>query len=343
MPDQEEIKLNDMIRGEVVFHSHLVDDKVLLKADGMPTYHLAVVVDDHAMEITHAFRGEEWLPSAPVHVLLWQFLGWSDVMPAWAHFPLILKPDGQGKLSKRDGDRLGFPVFAMDWRDPKTGELTKGFKEMGFLPDAFINLLALLGWNDGSGQEIFSKEELIQHFSVERIHKSGAKFDFEKAKWYNHEWIKKSSTDLLLPLVQELLSSNQIHTNDELLQTAIPLIKERCHVINDFLLQLKYFFVDPTQLDTEAVKPKWDEKKSAFFQSFVKELESLSSWNIEEIEKCFKDLSLAQGLKPGDVQLPFRVMLVGGKFGPAVFEIAQLIGKDATLRRIDTGLSSFNI
>lgn len=192
MPDQEEIKLNDMIRGEVVFHSHLVDDKVLLKADGMPTYHLAVVVDDHAMEITHAFRGEEWLPSAPVHVLLWQYLGWSDVMPAWAHFPLILKPDGQGKLSKRDGDRLGFPVFAMDWKDPKTGELTKGFKEMGFLPDAFINLLALLGWNDGSGQEIFSKEELIQHFSVERIHKSGAKFDFEKAKWYNHEWIKKA-------------------------------------------------------------------------------------------------------------------------------------------------------
>jgi glutamyl-tRNA synthetase len=343
MPDQEEIKLNDMIRGEVVFHSHLVDDKVLLKADGMPTYHLAVVVDDHVMEITHAFRGEEWLPSAPVHVLLWQYLGWSDVMPAWAHFPLILKPDGQGKLSKRDGDRLGFPVFAMDWKDLKTGELTKGFKEMGFLPDAFINLLALLGWNDGSEQEIFSKEELIQHFSVERIHKSGAKFDFEKAKWYNYEWIKKSSTDLLLPSVYELLSSNQIHTNDELLKTAIPLIKERCHVINDFLLQLKYFFVNPTELDTEAVKPKWDEKKSAFFQSFVKELESLSSWNIEEIEKCFKELSLAHGLKPGDVQLPFRVMLVGGKFGPAVFEIAQLIGKDATLRRIDTGLSRFNI
>lgn len=341
MPDQQEIRLNDMIRGEVVFHSHLVDDKVLLKADGMPTYHLAVVVDDHAMEITHAFRGEEWLPSAPVHVLLWQYLGWSDDMPEWAHFPLILKPDGQGKLSKRDGDRLGFPVFAMDWTDPQSGECTRGFKEMGFLPDAFINLLALLGWNDGSGQEIFNKEELIQHFSVERIHKSGAKFDFEKAKWYNHEWIKISSTDLLLPLVQELLSSYQIHASHELLDTIIPLTKERCHVINDFLQQIKYFFVDPDELDTEAVNSKWDEKKAAFFQSFVDEMKSLSAWTTEAIEQHFKELAQAQGLKPGDVQLPFRVMLVGGKFGPAVFEIAQLIGKDATLRRISRGLELF--
>ncbi len=342
MPDQQEIRLNDMIRGEVVFHSHVVDDKVLLKADGMPTYHLAVVVDDHAMEITHAFRGEEWLPSAPVHVLLWQYLGWSDDMPQWAHFPLILKPDGQGKLSKRDGDRLGFPVFAMDWTDPQSGERTKGFKEMGFLPDAFINLLALLGWNDGSGQEIFSKEELVQHFSVERIHKAGAKFDFEKAKWYNHEWIKICSTDMLLPMVEDLLSSHQIHASHQMLQTTIPLTKERCHLINDFLPQLKYFFVDPVELDTEAVKPKWDEKKAAFFQSFVNEMKSLSSWNIEAIEQCFKELAQAQGLKPGDVQLPFRVMLVGGKFGPAVFEIAQLIGKDATLKRIDRGLQLFN-
>lgn len=342
MPDQQEITLNDMIRGEVVFHSHLVDDKVLLKADGMPTYHLAVVVDDHAMKITHAFRGEEWLPSAPVHILLWQYLGWVDEMPQWAHFPLILKPDGQGKLSKRDGDRLGFPVFAMDWLDPQSGELTKGFKEMGFLPDAFINLLALLGWNDGSGQEIFSKEELVQQFSVERIHKAGAKFDFEKAKWYNHEWIKKSSTELLLPLVKELLSVNHVHASDELLQTLIPLTKERCHVINDFLPQLKYFFIDPNELDTGAVKPKWDNKKADFFQQFVSELQSLSSWNVEAIEKCFKELSQAEGLKPGDVQLPFRVMLVGGKFGPAVFEIAQHIGKEATLRRIDTGLQLFN-
>jgi len=230
----------------------------------------------------------------------------------------------------------------MDWTDPQSGERTKGFKEMGFLPDAFINLLALLGWNDGSGQEIFSKEELIQHFSVERIHKAGAKFDFEKAKWYNHEWIKICSTDMLLPLVEDLLSSHQIHASHQMLQTTIPLTKERCHLINDFLPQLKYFFVDPVALDTAAVKPKWDEKKAGFFQSFVNEMKSLSSWNIEAIEQCFKELAQAQGLKPGDVQLPFRVMLVGGKFGPAVLEIAATIGKKETLQRINHCIQTLN-
>ncbi len=342
MPDQQEIQLHDMIRGEVVFHSQMIDDKVLLKADGMPTYHLAVVVDDHAMEITHAFRGEEWLPSAPVHVLLWQYLGWSNKMPQWAHFPLILKPDGQGKLSKRDGDRLGFPVFAMDWMDPKSGEHSKGFKEMGFLPDAFINMLAMLGWNDGSGKEIFSKDELVQQFSVERIHKAGAKFDFEKAKWYNHEWIKKSSTEQLLPLVHDLLASHHIHSNQELLETLIPLTKERCQLLNDFLNQLKYFFADPHELDAEAVKPKWDLTKASFFERLVKELEEISTWSSEAIEKCFKEVASVHALKSGDVQLPFRIMIVGGKFGPAVFEIAHLIGKASTVRRINKGLELIN-
>jgi glutamyl-tRNA synthetase len=204
MPANESISFQDMIRGEIHNDSNLVDDKVLLKADGMPTYHLAVVVDDYLMKITHAFRGEEWLPSAPVHIKLWEYLGWKNEMPQWAHLPLILKPDGHGKLSKRDGDRLGFPVFAMDWLDPKTEEITKGFKELGFLPEAFINLLALLGWHSGEEQEVFSKAELIQHFSMERVHKGGAKFDYEKAKWFNHEWIKKLDSHDLNERVMQL-------------------------------------------------------------------------------------------------------------------------------------------
>ena len=197
MPDNEDVTFTDMIRGEVSFNTSQVDDKVLLKADGMPTYHLAVVVDDYLMKISHAFRGEEWLPSAPVHLLLWKYLGWANDMPQWAHLPLILKPDGNGKLSKRDGDRLGFPVFAMDWTDPKTNEKNTGFKEHGFLPEAFVNLLAVLGWNDGTDQELFSMAELIEKFSMERVHKGGAKFNYEKAKWFNAEWIKNTGITLI--------------------------------------------------------------------------------------------------------------------------------------------------
>src|SRR3954462_336309 len=203
--DGQLVNFTDLIRGEVSFDTSIIDDKVLLKADGMPTYHLAVVVDDYLMKITHAFRGEEWLPSAPVHVLLWKRLFGEDKMPQWAHLPLILKPDGHGKLSKRDGDRLGFPVFAMNWTDPKTSELTHGFRERGFLPEAFINMLALLGWNDGTEQEIFSLNELIEKFSIERVHKAGAKFDYEKAKWFNHEWIKRSTVNSQRSTVRKLL------------------------------------------------------------------------------------------------------------------------------------------
>lgn len=334
MPDHGEIHLRDMIRGDVNFHANLIDDKVLLKADGMPTYHLAVVVDDHAMKITHAFRGEEWLPSAPVHVLLWEYLGWKDAMPQWAHFPLILKPDGQGKLSKRDGDRLGFPVFAMDWKDPISGEVTKGFKEIGFLPEAFINMLALLGWNDGTGKEIFSKQELIQQFTVERIHKAGAKFDFEKAKWYNREWIKSSDNELLVPLIKNMLTHEGIHPDLNMLNNLIPLIKDRCQLLNDFIDQLRYFFTDPVEIDIKSIEPHWNEKKSEFFFAFIEALKKISKWTAEEIEKSFKKTAAALQLKPGDLQMPFRIMLVGAKFGPSVFEISFHIGKDATIRRV---------
>jgi glutamyl-tRNA synthetase len=327
MPENETIIFEDMIRGEIHNESALVDDKVLLKADGMPTYHLAVVVDDYLMKITHAFRGEEWLPSAPVHIKLWEYLGWADHMPAWAHLPLILKPEGNGKLSKRDGDRLGFPVFAMDWKDPQSGELMTGFKEMGFLPEAFINMLAMLGWHSGEEQEIFTKEELIQKFSMERVHKGGARFDFEKAKWFNHEWIKHAESKALLPLVQPILEEKGIlEMNADYLTQVISFVKDRCTLLNDFYTQSVFFFQPPATFDLEAVKPKWNAEKANFFQVWMDELGLLSEWNAPAIENRFKELATIHQIKAGELQMPYRIMLVGGKYGPAVFLISELIG-----------------
>lgn len=342
MPPSTNVILDDMIRGEVIFNTDQLDDKVLLKADGMPTYHLAVVVDDYEMKISHAFRGEEWLPSAPIHVLLWEYLGWKNEMPKWAHLPLILKPDGKGKLSKRDGDRLGFPVFAMDWNDPKTGEKTMGFKEMGFLPESFINMLALLGWNDGSNEEIADIQQLIERFSIERIHKGGAKFDFEKAKWFNAEWIKKSSEEHLLPLVKTILLEKDIHSDDKKLMMLIGLVKERCQLLQDFYEQASYFFEQPKSIDTASIKPKWDERKSIFFTGWKQTISDLSEWTTEAIENAFKSDAAKSELKTGELQLPLRIMLVGGKFGPPVFEIAQIIGKEETIKRIEFGVKSIN-
>jgi len=340
MPENETVSFTDMIRGEVSFDTSTVDDKVLLKADGMPTYHLAVVVDDHLMQISHAFRGEEWLPSAPVHILLWKYLYGLENMPQWAHFPLILGPNG--KLSKRDGAKYGFPVFAMNWTDPKTGELTEGFKEKGFLPEAFINLLALLGWNDGTAQEIFSKEELIEKFSMERVHSAGAKFDYEKAKWFNHEWIKKLKVESLRLKVEELLSQNDItNTNEALLDKIITLVKDRCTLLTDFLQQSSFFFKAPEVLDVDAVKPKWNEGKKLFFAELIRNYELNPDWTAHTLETNFKEIASVNDLKPGELMLPFRIMLVGGKFGPGVFDIAELIGKDETIRRIQFASSQF--
>lgn len=335
MPARETVSFTDMIRGEVSFQTDQVDDKVLLKADGMPTYHLAVVVDDYLMKISHAFRGEEWLPSAPVHILLWKYLGWQKDMPEWAHLPLILKPDGNGKLSKRDGDRLGFPVFAMDWTDPKTNDITIGFRERGFLPEAFVNLLAMLGWNDGTDQEIFTITELIEKFSMDRVHKGGAKFDYEKAKWYNHEWIKQSDAAKLAPFVQKTLANDTIQVADtNLLHKVIDLVKERCTLLSDFTAQSNFFFQSPNQVDIDAIKPKWDDKKNLFFTELIRAYELSTLWEAADLEKEFKELAAANQLKPGELMLPFRIMLVGGKFGPGVFDIAALIGKTETITRI---------
>ncbi len=335
MPENGTISFTDMIRGEVSFNTGNVDDKVLLKHDGMPTYHLAVVVDDHAMEITHAFRGEEWLPSAPVHLMLWRWLGWEESMPQWAHLPLILKPDGNGKLSKRDGDRLGFPVFAMNWTDPRTNEFTQGFRERGFLPEAFVNMLAMLGWNDGTEQEIYSMEELINAFSMDRVHKGGAKFDFEKAKWFNHEWIKRSGEERLLPDVKAVLERSEITgADDSYIKKVIGMVKERCTLLSDFAEQGRFFFIAPVVHDIDAIRAKWNGDKENFFAELQGVLGDLEDWSSASIEAAFKELATTLSIKPGELQLPFRIMLVGGKFGPTVFDIAEAIGKEDTLKRI---------
>lgn len=342
MPEDTTITFTDMIRGEVSFNSSTVDDKVLLKADGMPTYHLAVVVDDYLMKITHAFRGEEWLPSAPVHILLWEYLGWKDAMPEWAHLPLILKPDGNGKLSKRDGDRLGFPVYAMNWTDPATGDLTQGFRERGFLPEAFVNMLAMIGWNDGTGQEIFSMDELIEKFNIDRVHKGGAKFDFEKAKWFNHEYIKHTDNAKLAELLAPVLAEKNISADPAFVQTVCGLVKDRCSFINEIWDNGQFFFRNPESFDTASILPKWTPEKTQFFIDWSEKLSALTEWNAAETEASFKALATDKAIKPGELQLPFRIMLVGGKFGPAVFDIAATIGKEQTLSRIAAGLQAIN-
>ncbi len=339
----ETLHFTDMIRGELHFETVNVDDKVLLKADGMPTYHLAVVVDDFLMKISHAFRGEEWLPSAPVHILLWKYLFGLENMPQWAHLPLILKPDGNGKLSKRDGDRLGFPVYAMDWTDPKTGDITKGFKELGFLPEAFLNLLAMLGWNAGTEQEIFSLDEMTDAFSMDRVHKGGAKFDFEKAKWYNHEWIKKLPVHRYGAEVKAFLEEKGITPSDDTyFYKVLDLVKDRCTLLSDFVEQSAYFFRAPATWDSEAVKPKWNDAKNDFFIALLEKINTAETFDSASLETSFKALATEMNIKPGELQLPMRIMLVGGKFGPAVFEIASMIGAAETVSRIKKALTIFN-
>lgn len=337
MPEGETVTFTDMIRGEVSFDTSVVDDKVLLKADGMPTYHLAVVVDDHLMQITHAFRGEEWLPSAPVHVLLWRYLFGEDQMPQWAHLPLILGPSG--KLSKRDGAKYGFPVFAMNWKDPKNGELTEGFRERGFLPEAFVNMLAMLGWNDGTDKEVFTLNELVQKFSIERVHSSGAKFDFEKARWFNHEWIKKLPASSYQEEVRKIFEEKGLSIQDDAyLAKIMELVKDRCTLLPDFWEHSFFFFRAPKQIDFTPILAKWNPAKKDFFTSLSRPLLSVSDWKAASLEALFKGLAEAAGIKTGELQLPLRLMLVGGKFGPPVFEIAEVLGKEETVIRIEAAM-----
>lgn len=338
VPEDETISFEDMIRGHISNDSNLVDDKVLIKADGLPTYHFAVVVDDYMMKISHVFRGEEWLPSAPVHILLWKYLGWEKEMPLYAHLPLILKPDGHGKLSKRDGQRLGFPVYPLTWKDPNTGELVEGFKEKGFLPEAFVNLLSVLGWNDGTEQEVFSMQELIAKFTIEKVNKAGAKFDYEKAKWFNQQYIHKMDDEALAIALTNYLKEQNIDIDTDKMALIAPLVKDRCTLLSDFVDQTAYFFNKPTSIDLPSIQQKWNPSAKAFFNQWMASLDT-TEWSAAVLEAKFNELLATTTLKKGEVMMPLRIMLVGGKFGPHVFDIVYHLGIQEVKERVTDTLA----
>jgi len=340
MPRQEEVKLNDIIRGWVTVQSNQLDDKVLFKSDGMPTYHLANVVDDYLMKITHVIRGEEWLPSAPLHVLLYRYLGWEDVMPQFAHLPLILRPDGNGKLSKRDGDRLGFPVFPLNWTDPFIGEKASGYREAGYLPEAFINILAMLGWHPSDNKELFTMDELIEAFSLERVSKSGARFDPEKAKWYNHQYIRNLSNEALAEPFMKSLMDKGIITSKAYVEKVCGLIKEKATFLDDFWKLGYFFFEKPKKYDEEVLKKKWDAAAPDFFLKVKTGLETLNDFSHENIQKTYEEVAAETGVKPGQYLQLFRVLLVGESIGPGLWDTIELLGKNETIERLDAALEA---
>ena len=338
--DGEKILIDDLIRGHVSIDSSQLDDQVLLKSDGFPTYHLACVVDDHLMEITHVVRGEEWLPSAPLHVLLYRSLGWGDIMPKFAHLPLILKPDGNGKLSKRDGDRLGFPVFPTNWTNPETGEESSGYREGGYYPEAFNNMLAFLGWNPGTTQEIFSMKELIGSFSLDRVGRAGAKFDFDKTKWFNQQYLRgRTGADLAKQLTPYLKREGVEVENDYVVRVC-DLMKERATFVKDILTDGRYFFESPSSYDEKTVNKKWKEQTPEIIKELSHLLRALSSFDPESIGACFKSFLESKSLGFGAVMPGLRLCVTGLGAGASMNEIAALLGKEEVLKRIDSALSS---
>jgi glutamyl-tRNA synthetase len=340
IPENEEIVVNDLIRGRVEVQSSQLDDKVLFKSDGMPTYHLANIVDDHLMEISHVIRGEEWLPSAPLHVLLYRFLGWKA--PQFAHLPLLLKPDGNGKLSKRDGDRLGFPVFPLQWKDPKTGDISSGYRESGYFPEAFINMLALLGWNPGTEQEIFSLKELVDQFSIDRVGKSGSKFDPEKAKWFNHKYLVVKPNSELADLFLEILNKKGIDAHREFVAQVVDLIKERANFVSDFWDQSAFFFVAPAEYDPKIVQKRWKENTPGMMHKIRDVIANVDEFTAENIKADIVACIESNELGMGAVMNALRLLLVGGGFGPDLMQITELLGKDEVLQRIDAGIKTLS-
>lgn len=337
-----DVEVNDLIRGKVVINSSILDDKVLYKsADDLPTYHLANIVDDHLMEVSHVIRGEEWLPSAPLHVLLYEAFGWADTRPDFVHLPLLLKPDGKGKLSKRDGDRLGFPVFPLEWHDPKSGEISSGYREKGYLPEAVVNFLALLGWNPGDDTEIMSMDELIAKFSLDHCSKAGAKFAFEKGKWFNHEYLMAMPGERLLELFKPVLKANGVDPadfSDEYIIRAIDMVKGRANFVNDLWNQAKFFFVAPTEYAEKDIRKRWKEDTPERMRELIEHLEALSDFSSAAAEPPIIAWIESNGYHLGNVMNAFRLAVVGECKGPHMFDITELLGKEETVARINRAI-----
>lgn len=339
MPEGETIKVYDEIRKDVAVDSNTLDDKVLYKSDGMPTYHLANVVDDYLMKISHVIRGEEWLPSLPLHVLLYRYLGWEDQMPKFAHLPLLLKPDGKGKLSKRDGDRMGFPVFPLQWTDPKSGDVSRGYREDGYFPEAFINMMAMLGWNPGTEQEIFSMEDLAQQFSIDRVGRSGARFDPEKAKWFNHQYIiAKDDAEIAKEFAVIVEEKGYVVPGTEFMEKIVSLVKERANFVHELWDQSWFFFTAPETYDEKTVRKRWKENTGDLLTSISEMIESLSSFERDTIHDSVAAYLEEKEIGMGQVMIGMRLCLVGSGTGPDLFTIMEMIGKEETLRRITAGV-----
>jgi glutamyl-tRNA synthetase len=343
VPENEEVKINDLIRGEVVVNSSEVDDKVLMKSDGMPTYHLANVVDDYLMKISHVIRGEEWLPSAPLHVLLYRFFGWEKEMPHFAHLPLLLKPDGNGKLSKRDADKMGFPIFPLNWTDPKTNELAKGYKESGYFPDALINFLAFLGWNPGTTQEIFSVDELVQAFSIERIGKAGTKFDIHKAQWYNQQYLRSKSDEELSVYLFDSLKKEGIECSAEKAKKVVSLMKDRATFPNELWENGKFLFQSPASFDEQVVAKKWNADAAKVLSAFRDEVRSISVLTADLAKTTLEKVTTDLGIKIGSIMQAVRMSITGGASGPDLMITMEILGREEVVKRIDYALASLKV
>ncbi|MCD7962339.1 MAG: glutamate--tRNA ligase [Rikenellaceae bacterium] len=340
MPESEEIIVNDLIRGEIKVNSCTLDDKVLYKSsDKLPTYHLANIVDDHLMEISHVIRGEEWLPSLPLHYKLYEALGWSDTKPEFAHLPLLLKPTGSGKLSKRDGDKLGFPVFPLEWKSPE-GDISRGYREDGYFPDAFVNMLSLLGWNPGDEREIFSMEELIELFSLEKVGKSGSRFDPEKAKWFNAQYLKTKSNPELTSLFLPILNSNGINVDKNKVEHICGLIKDRATFVSDFWELSKFFFIAPDSYEEKAVKKFWKGENPQRISELMEVIQKQDDFSSSALEKIVHDWIHEKEYPMGQIMNCFRLCIVGESKGPNMFDICEIIGKDETIGRLEKGIDS---